>query len=327
MSSIVPCALGQNGVQQASRIGNERPHLLGRGGVLLEHLSRVQGVRPGAEESPRDRVLLGAGSLDVRLQQLRAQQVHHPQAAARHLVLVGRPDPLARGSDLLPPRRAFGRQFDHAVVRQDNLRPIGDKECAVHLYAQRPQLGHLSQKGDRVENHTVADDSLAPPAQHSARNQLQHELLPAGDHRVSGVMPAGVPRHGRKPLAQHVHNLPFAFVAPLGAQHHCRLCSHLVPFPSLPASPRGVAWPSDPAAKANLARFAKQWRRPPRPTPPSMINPDRFSDDGAGIQPQGDRTKVRSREQGVSGHGFSRAANRPSLKFSPSCNCPVRAGL
>jgi hypothetical protein len=33
---------------------------------------------------------------------------------------------------------------------------------------------------------------------------------------------------------------------------------------------------------------------------------------------QGNRMKVRSREQGVSGHGFSRAADRPSLRFSPS---------
>jgi hypothetical protein len=44
---------------------------------------------------------------------------------------------------------------------------------------------------------------------------------------MPGVMPARVARHGGKPLAQHVHNLPFALVAPLGAQHYRRLCSHL----------------------------------------------------------------------------------------------------
>jgi hypothetical protein len=44
-------------------------------------------------------------------------------------------------------------------------------------------------------------------------------------------MTARIPSHGGKPLAQHVHNLPLALVAPLGAQHHRRFCSHLDPVP------------------------------------------------------------------------------------------------
>ncbi len=55
--------------------------------------------------------------------------------------------------------------------------------------------------------------------------------------RVPGVMPAGVARHGAEPLAQHVHNLALALVAPLGAQHYRRLCSHFRPSIDLTQTP------------------------------------------------------------------------------------------
>jgi hypothetical protein len=45
---------------------------------------------------------------------------------------------------------------------------------------------------------------------------------------MAGIVPACVPRYGGKALAQHVHNLAFALVAPLGAQHYRRLCSHVI---------------------------------------------------------------------------------------------------
>ena len=54
--------------------------------------------------------------------------------------------------------------------------------------------------------------------------------LPMND-RMSGVVPARVARHGAEALAQHVHNFALALVAPLGAQHNCRLRSHSCPLP------------------------------------------------------------------------------------------------
>jgi hypothetical protein len=41
---------------------------------------------------------------------------------------------------------------------------------------------------------------------------------------------AGIARHGAEALAEHVHNLALAFVAPLGAKHYRSLCSHGHPF-------------------------------------------------------------------------------------------------
>ena len=142
MSSMVPCApsnmtlppLARMPLSMRPGIGDKGPHLLGRRGVLLIHLCGVE--RVGAEQRMGDGILLRAGGLNVRLQQRRMQQIHDAQAAARHLVLVGRPDAAAGGADLLAPRRALGGQLDHAVVGQDDLRAVGDKELAVDVDAQ-----------------------------------------------------------------------------------------------------------------------------------------------------------------------------------------------
>ena len=102
-------------------------------------------------------------------------------------------------------------------------------ELAVDVHAEVAQLRHFFEERDRVENHAVADDALAALAQHPAGDQLQDKLLPADDDRVPGVVAAGITRHGAEALAEHVHNLPFALVAPLGAQHYRRLRSHRNP--------------------------------------------------------------------------------------------------
>ena len=93
------------------------------------------------------------------------------------------------------------------------------------------QAGDLVEESDGVQHHAVADDAFAARAQHAAGDELQDELLAADDDGMPGVMPAGIARHRGEPLAQHVHNFAFALVAPLGAQHYCRLCSHVFRIP------------------------------------------------------------------------------------------------
>ena len=223
-------ALGDDLVQQAAGVGDKGADLLGGGGVFVVHLRRVQ--RIGAEERVNDGVLLGAGGLNVRLQQLRAQQVHDAQAAARHLVLVGRADAAAGGADLLASRRALGGQLDHAMVGQNHLGAIGDIELLIDGHAERAQLGDFLEEGDGVQDDAVADDRPAAGAQNAAGNQLQDELLVADDDRVTGIVPARIARNGAEALAQYVHDLTFALVAPLSAQHYGSLCSHDFRFPN-----------------------------------------------------------------------------------------------
>ena len=49
---------------------------------------------------------------------------------------------------------------------------------------------------------------------------MQDELLPVDDHGVAGVVPAVVAGHHLDPRREQVHDLPLAFVAPLGAGDH-----------------------------------------------------------------------------------------------------------
>ena len=112
----------QRPVQQQRRIGHERPNLLRCRRIFLVHLRGIERLR--AEQRVRNRILLPACVLDVRLQQIRVQQIHHPQPVARHLVFIGGPDAAACGANLLPTRRALRRQLDHPVIRQDHLRPV-----------------------------------------------------------------------------------------------------------------------------------------------------------------------------------------------------------
>ena len=81
-------------------------------------------------------------------------------------------------------------------------------------------------KANGIEHHAVADDAAAAFAQHAAGNQLQDELLAVDGDGVSGVVSAGIARHDLEALGEHVNDLAFALVAPLGADDHCCLaCS------------------------------------------------------------------------------------------------------
>ena len=92
------------------------------------------------------------------------QQVDDAQAAAGHLVFVGRADAPAGGADLLAAGRALGGQLDHAVVGQNHLGAIGDEELPIDVDAELAQLGDFLEEGDGVEHHAVADDALAARA-------------------------------------------------------------------------------------------------------------------------------------------------------------------
>ena len=55
--------------------------------------------------------------------------------------------------------------------------------------------------------------------QDARRNQAQHELRAVDVHRVPGVVAALIARHDREARRQQIDDLPFAFIAPLRAEH------------------------------------------------------------------------------------------------------------
>jgi len=97
--------------------------------------------------------------------------------------------------------------------------------------AQLAKARHLFEESERVKHYAIADDALASGAEHAAGDELEDEFLVPVNDGVPGVVPAGIARHGVEPFAQHIHNLALALVAPLGAQYHRRLSSHVGSVP------------------------------------------------------------------------------------------------
>src|SRR5205814_1297723 len=144
--------------------------------------------RFGVEQSMRDHVLLAHGIFDVSSQEFQIEQVSDAQAAAAHLVFVGRTDAAGRSANLHAAGRVFGSQFDHAVVGKNHLGAVTDKQRAIHLHAHIAKTAHFFQKGDRVEYYAITDHAGATGAQNAARHQLQDEFLAIDDDRVAGIV-------------------------------------------------------------------------------------------------------------------------------------------
>ena len=152
-------AFGQDAVEQTAGVGNQRANALRRRSVIVVHLRGIE--RVGAEEGVGDGVFFFAGGFNVRLEQRSIEQVDDAQAAACHLVFIGRADALAGGADLLASRRGFRGQLDHAVVRQNHLRALGDEQTPVDIEAGFAHAVDLVEKINGVQHHAVADDALA----------------------------------------------------------------------------------------------------------------------------------------------------------------------
>ena len=94
---------------------------------------------------------------------------------------------------------------------------IADEQAAIDLDTCFAQSGNFFEERHGIKHYAVADDTAAARTQHSARHQLENELLAVDDDSVAGVVSACISRHDRKILGEHIDNLAFALVAPLRA--------------------------------------------------------------------------------------------------------------
>ncbi len=131
----------QSLVQQNRRVTDKRRDLLGRCGVLRVHFVGVE--RFGIEQRVRDHVLLAHRVFDVLFQKLQIEQIRYAKPAAAHLVFVGRTDSARGGADLHASRSILRRQLDHAMVGQNHLRAVRNKEISVDSHARFAQRAHF----------------------------------------------------------------------------------------------------------------------------------------------------------------------------------------
>src|SRR6266540_3803790 len=100
------------------------------------------------------------------------------------------------------------------------MRPVGDVQLVLSAHASAFERVQLGEQLLRIEHHPIPDD--AHRALENARWDLvQHEGLTLSRvHRVPGIGAALVAHDQIGALGQDVDHLPFALVAPLGADHN-----------------------------------------------------------------------------------------------------------
>ncbi len=222
-------------MQQIASVGYKWGDAVGGPGIVLINLERIEGIGP--EERAGDGVFLVAGVLYVRAKDGGVEHVNHAETAACGLVFVGGADAARGGANLHAAGGVLCGELDHAVVGQDDVSAIGEKEARADVNAEREQLVHLGEQGHGIEDDAVADNGDAVGAEGSAGNELEHEALAVNDDGVAGVVAAGIAGNDGKVSAKNVNDLALAFIAPLGAENDCSVGCH---SGKLEASPLGI---------------------------------------------------------------------------------------
>src|SRR6202165_4632909 len=106
------------------------------------------------------------------------------------------------------------------MVGKNDLRAVRDEKIAAHFPARSAQGSNFLQEGQRINHHSVANDTGALGTQNAARHELQDKLFPVDDDGVSGIVAAGVASYHRKSLGEHVDNLALALIAPLRSDNN-----------------------------------------------------------------------------------------------------------
>src|SRR5437870_1737598 len=129
----------------------------------------------------RDHILFLACVFDVLLEQIEIEQINHAQSAASGLVFIARADSARSRANLDPARSVLGRELNHAVVRENHMRAVADKQIAVHFHTGIAQSRDFFKECNGIKYHAVADYGAATFAEHAARDQLQDKSLAVDD--------------------------------------------------------------------------------------------------------------------------------------------------
>ena len=188
-------SLRKSAVQQKSRVANKRRKLFGGIGIFAKHFIRIQ--RIGIKQRMRDHVLFAARVFDVRAQKYAVEQVSNAQTAAPHFVFIRWTDAARRGSDFHSTGSVFRSKLHHAMVRQNNLRPVRDEKIAIDFHTRGAERRDLLKKGQRIDYDSIADDARALRPQNAPGHKLQNKFFSIDDDRVPGIVATGIASHHR----------------------------------------------------------------------------------------------------------------------------------
>src|SRR5690606_7239655 len=106
------------------------------------------------------------------------------------LLLVGWADPPHRRPDALRPETVLVDALDLAVMRQDQVRAVAHQQPALDRDPHLLEPLDLLDERLRVDHDAVADDADTVLVEHARRDEPKHELLPADQDRMAGVVAA-----------------------------------------------------------------------------------------------------------------------------------------
>ena len=187
---------------------------------LFVNLFQVDGF--SAVDFCNDLALVGDDVRQPHEQVLRVQQFTHPQPGTAHFVHVRRPHaPPCRADGVIAPPFFF-QLVQRDVVRHYHVGAVADPQIAGQAGAAR----HLDlfDQDVGIDDHSVADHVHGVRPADAGWDEMKLERAELVDHGVAGVVTARVPCDDRRALGQEVNDLPFSFVAPLGA-YDC-VCGH-----------------------------------------------------------------------------------------------------
>jgi hypothetical protein len=173
---------------------------------------------------------MGQQPLDLAPERERIGEVHHPDRAPAHLVLVGRTDAAPGGAHTGECICGFANGVELLVQRQDQRGVLGDTQALRrHVDPERFQPVDFLEQGAGIDHDAIPDHGQLSRPHHARRQQRQLVGDPTDDERVSRIMSTLEANDDVGLLRQPVNDFALSFVAPLGANHDH--IGHAVPFP------------------------------------------------------------------------------------------------
>ena len=111
-------------------------------------------------ETRTKRIVMGAETVQLRVEVVEMRKVAYPNGSAANLVLVSRPDPATGCPDLARSGSRLPQSVKVAVKRQDQRAVVCDSEVVgIDLDALPLELFHLGLEMPGVQHHAIADNA------------------------------------------------------------------------------------------------------------------------------------------------------------------------
>ncbi len=161
--------LSQGFVHQQGGVNDIRPQPLGAGPVFRQdrlHLQRLLAV-----DRRQKSILLLQSPAQLLLKDGHIQKVLHPQAVARHLVGVGRPNAPTSGAQGFASPPLLLDLVQHQMIGHHQM-GVGTDAQARSVQAIGLQFVHLCYQSPGVHHQTIADDAEDPRPMDARRDQV-----------------------------------------------------------------------------------------------------------------------------------------------------------